>query len=74
MKSSSVRMGIDIGGTFTDVVLEVGIDQYSIKVLTTYAAPENAIIDGLHQACAKAQIEPSRIGQTFTARRLRPTL
>ena len=63
MKSSSVRMGIDIGGTFTDVVLEVGAQQYSIKVLTTYDAPENAIIDGMHQACAKAQVEPSRVGQ-----------
>ncbi len=58
-----MRLGVDIGGTFTDVVLEVGRAQYSTKVLTTYAAPENAIIDGLHQVCAKAGITPADIGQ-----------
>jgi N-methylhydantoinase A len=56
-------MGVDIGGTFTDVVLEVGDAQFSTKVLTTYAAPENAIIDGMHQVCAKAGITPSQISQ-----------
>ena len=58
-----IRMGVDIGGTFTDVVLEVGADQFSTKVLTTYAAPEHAIIDGMHQVCAKAGITPSQVGQ-----------
>lgn len=43
----SVRVGADIGGTFTDVVLEIGPDQYSAKVLTNYSEPEQAIIDGL---------------------------
>jgi len=63
MEKSSVRLGVDIGGTFTDVVLEKGGEQFSTKVLTTYAAPENAIIDGLHQVCAKAKVKPSEIGQ-----------
>jgi len=36
---------------------------YSTKVLTTYAAPENAIIDGMHQVCEKAGVEPSQIDQ-----------
>lgn len=63
MKAGSIRMGVDIGGTFTDVVLESGGEQHSIKVLTTYAAPENAIIDGMHQVCAKAGIDPSAIDQ-----------
>ena len=43
-----VRLGVDIGGTFTDVVLESPKGLTSIKVLTTYAAPENAIIEGFH--------------------------
>jgi len=47
MKTSSIRMGVDIGGTFTDIVLEVGADQVSTKVLTTYGAPEDAIIAGM---------------------------
>ncbi len=63
MKSGSIRMGVDIGGTFTDVVLENAGEQHSVKVLTTYAAPENAIIDGMHQVCAKAGIAPSAIEQ-----------
>lgn len=60
---STARLGVDIGGTFTDVVLEAGGETYSTKVLTTYAAPENAIIDGIHQVCAKSGIAPSDIGQ-----------
>ncbi len=63
MKTSSVRLGVDIGGTFTDVVLEHGGESFSTKVLTTYIAPENAIIDGMHQVLAKANVAPSDIGQ-----------
>jgi len=57
------RLGVDIGGTFTDVVLEQGTRHHSVKVLTTHAAPEDAIIDGLHQVCARARIGPGEIGQ-----------
>ena len=63
MKAGSIRMGADIGGTFTDVVLEKAGEQYSVKVLTTYAAPENAIIDGMHKVCTKAGVAPSEIEQ-----------
>ncbi|MEJ6769141.1 MAG: hydantoinase/oxoprolinase family protein [Paracoccaceae bacterium] len=63
MGNSAIRMGVDIGGTFTDVVIEIEGKQFSTKVLTTYIAPENAIIDGLHQVCAKAGVTPSDIGQ-----------
>ncbi len=57
------RLGVDIGGTFTDVVLEKGDLSFSTKVLTTYAAPENAIIDGLGQVCGKAGIAPRDVTQ-----------
>ncbi len=59
----SIRMGVDIGGTFTDVVLEKDGQQYSTKVLTTYIAPENAIIDGMQQVCKKAGVKPADISQ-----------
>ena len=59
----TARLGVDIGGTFTDVVLELDSQQYSTKVLTTYTAPENAILDGLHQVCKKADITPADITQ-----------
>ncbi len=63
MDSGEVRLGVDIGGTFTDVVLEVGSDLFSTKVLTTYAAPEDAIVQGLHEVCAKAGVAAGRISQ-----------
>ncbi|MEM7753150.1 MAG: hydantoinase/oxoprolinase N-terminal domain-containing protein, partial [Pseudomonadota bacterium] len=63
MTSSSIRLGVDIGGTFTDVVLEQDGAQVSTKVLTTYAAPEDAIIEGMHQVCAKAGVTPGDVGQ-----------
>ena len=63
MAATSIRLGVDIGGTFTDVVLEKDGVPFSTKVLTTYAAPENAIIDGMHQVCAKADVSPDQIDQ-----------
>lgn len=63
MHDGKARLGVDIGGTFTDLVLELGSAQFSTKVLTTYSAPEDAIIDGLKQVCAKAGIQPAQISQ-----------
>jgi len=63
MTQSPARLGVDIGGTFTDVVLETGSRQYSTKVLTTHIAPEDAILDGLHQVCEKADIKACDITQ-----------
>ena len=63
MARSNWRLGVDIGGTFTDVVLEGGNEVFSTKVLTTYDAPENAILDGLSQVCGKAHIDPAEITQ-----------
>ena len=63
MAEDSIRLGVDIGGTFTDVVLEIGRDLHSTKVLTTYAAPEDAIITGLYQVCDRAGISPQAISQ-----------
>ena len=63
MKQAVVRMGVDIGGTFTDVVLEWGEQQFSSKVLTTYKAPEDAIVEGMLQVCDKAGITPACIEQ-----------
>ena len=58
-----VRVGADIGGTFTDVVLEAGSNQHSIKVLTNYAEPEAAIIEGLLKVTDKAGIAMGHIDQ-----------
>jgi len=75
MGDSSIRLGVDIGGTFTDVVLETSTESYSTKVLTTYSAPEDAIIEGMHRVCRDAGISTDLIGQiihgtTFIKERL----
>lgn len=59
----SWRLGVDIGGTFTDVVLEDGAKRYSTKLLTTYSAPEHAILQGIRTVCAEAGVAPGKIGQ-----------
>jgi len=62
-RGHQVRIGADIGGTFTDVVLEAGPQQFSAKVLTNYSEPEQAIIDGLMKITDKARIDIERIDQ-----------
>ncbi|MFK8054269.1 MAG: hydantoinase/oxoprolinase family protein [Woeseiaceae bacterium] len=62
---SDIRLSADIGGTFTDIVLEVGEERFSVKVLTTYAAPEAAILSGMKLVCAKADVSPTDIAQVI---------
>ncbi|NBD28795.1 MAG: hydantoinase/oxoprolinase family protein [Alphaproteobacteria bacterium] len=57
------RLGVDIGGTFTDVVLETLGGRFSTKVLTTYTAPEDAIVEGMHRVCDKAGLDAGAIAQ-----------
>ena len=51
-----IRVGVDIGGTFTDIVLEIGKKLYSAKVLTSYARPEQSIVDGIRQVSRLADV------------------
>jgi len=55
------RVAIDIGGTFTDVVLERAGDdaeRITTKVLTTYDDPANGVMQGLDRVLAIAGAEP----------------
>ena len=63
MNSAAVRLGVDIGGTFTDLVLEVADRSLSVKTLTTHDAPEDAIIAGTKKVCDQAGIDPAKIDQ-----------
>ena len=65
MSTAQARLGVDIGGTFTDVVLESPQGRVSTKVLTTYAAPEDAIVEGMHRVCDKAGLRPADIAQVI---------
>lgn len=52
----AIRLGADIGGTFTDIVLDCRGEVYSTKILTNYTAPEQAILDGIAVVTARAGI------------------
>jgi N-methylhydantoinase A len=42
-----IRIGADVGGTFTDVVVELEDGSFaSTKVLTTHGGPEEGILAG----------------------------
>jgi len=56
-----IRVGVDIGGTFTDVAMEVGSTLHSTKVLTDYAFPENAIVKAIREVAEKAGIALNQI-------------
>ncbi len=65
MDHSIIRLGVDVGGTFTDIVIEGDDFQYSTKILTTHDAPENAIMDGMRKVCADHNLTPENIGQVI---------
>jgi N-methylhydantoinase A/oxoprolinase/acetone carboxylase beta subunit len=58
----TARLGIDIGGTFTDFVLEHGPRQLCLKLLTTPQAPERAVLDGVARLLRAAELTPDAIG------------
>ena len=56
------RLAADIGGTFTDVVLEHAGRRRSAKVLTTPRAPEEGMLEGVSRVLADAGLKPRDIG------------
>ncbi|WP_436102082.1 hydantoinase/oxoprolinase family protein [Pararhizobium sp. LjRoot238] len=55
------RVGVDIGGTFTDIALDLDGALHSTKVLTDYTAPERAILTGVKSVAEMAGIKLSDI-------------
>ncbi len=55
------RLAVDIGGTFTDVVLQTQSGFTSGKVLTTGHAPEQGVIQGIQLVLGKAGVAPSDV-------------
>lgn len=56
------RIAADIGGTFTDVVLEHAGRRHSVKVLTTPRAPEAGMLEGMGKVLAAAALTPREVG------------
>jgi N-methylhydantoinase A len=59
---SRARLAADIGGTFTDVVLEHAGRRHSAKVLSTPRAPEEGMLEGIARVLAGAALRPADIG------------
>ena len=58
---TQVRVAADIGGTFTDLVLDDGARQHTAKVLTSYSDPADAVLQGLGQVMASAGCQPEAL-------------
>ena len=55
------RLAIDIGGTFTDVVLELANgERITTKLLTTYAHPGEAVLNGISSVMQQTELMPLR--------------
>ncbi len=55
---AGARLGVDIGGTFTDVALEAHGRRFSAKILTTPEAPERAVIEAIRAVLREAGLAP----------------
>jgi N-methylhydantoinase A len=60
-QSAPVRVGVDIGGTFTDVVTVEDGNISVTKIPSTPENPEQGVVDGLEASEAQANYVPSQI-------------
>ena len=70
---SGFVLGIDIGGTFTDLVLvgrtpasEHG-GQYALKVLTTPEDPSHAVVEGVRTLLTRSRVSPTSVARVVHA-------
>ena len=56
--AGDISLAVDIGGTFTDVVLRAGDDLFVEKTLTTHDDLLRAFFCGVHAVLAKASLNP----------------
>lgn len=63
MTPQTYRVGVDIGGTFTDIfLLSASGDKVAIgKVLTTPRNPADAVVSGLRELLAEQQVAPATV-------------
>ena len=63
----SFRLGVDVGGTFTDLILvnEASGDIHTAKVPSTPDDSSVGVMNGVERVCANAGIDPSQISQVM---------
>lgn len=65
-----IRVGVDVGGTFTDLVLE-SVDEkgrqrvFTHKVSSTVADQSEGVVQGVSELCAIAGVDPGKIDMLF---------
>ncbi len=65
---SGYALGIDIGGTFTDLVLaDAGGAMHALKVLTTPDDPSRAVVDGVSALLASSKVAPHEVARVVHA-------
>ncbi len=66
---TSLSLGIDVGGTFTDLVLHdpAGRRTGNLKLLTTHGDPVRGILEGTRRLLGEVGVEPSEISRTVHA-------
>jgi N-methylhydantoinase A len=61
MNTDAARLGVDVGGTFTDVALEVGARRWTAKVPTSSGAPEEGVLDGIELVLRRAGLAADQL-------------
>ncbi|HEX6142826.1 MAG TPA: hydantoinase/oxoprolinase family protein [Geminicoccaceae bacterium] len=61
-ESAPARLAVDIGGTFTDLVVEQAGHRHTLKLLTTPDAPEEAVLDGVRALLERVGLHPRQLG------------
>lgn len=63
-RAGGVRIGADVGGTFTDVVIEMADGSFeSTKVLTTHGGPEEGILLGIERIASEHGVDMADVDQ-----------
>lgn len=57
----ATRLSVDIGGTFTDVVIQQDSEVTSVKVLTTHADPVSGVLQGVDDVLSRTGVAPSDV-------------
>ena len=60
---NSIRLAADIGGTFTDVVLDTGQQLHTAKVPTNISDPEMGVLKGIQVVLDDAGLQPSDVDE-----------
>ena len=61
-RAQPARLAVDIGGTFTDLALEIGERLVTTKVLTTPGEPEAGVLAGVAKVMAESGLDAGQVG------------